>query len=56
MKPTGQPDTGWLRRKAKSRVLRILAREFLCNVKDTRALIGLSTSDVTMKRGTTPLI
>ena len=41
MKPVGKPKQSGCGVYHKSRVLRMLLRKFLCNVNDTRVLIGL---------------
>ena len=41
MKPAGQPEQAGCGEWLKSRVLRMMVRRFICNVNDTRGLIGL---------------
>ena len=40
MEQAGQPEQASLNQKPKSRNLHMLARSFICNVTDTRVLIG----------------
>ena len=40
MKPDGQPEQASVNEYPESCALRILPRRFLCNVNNTRALIG----------------
>ena len=42
IKPAGQPEQAVCGNKPKFRVLRMMVCTFLCNVNDTKALIGLS--------------
>ena len=41
MKPAGQPEQAGCGSLPKSHVLHMLVRKFLCDVNDTRVLIGL---------------
>ena len=53
----GDTDWDWakVRATSASTILHILVRNFFCNVNDMRALIGLSPSDVTLRRDSKPL-
>ena len=53
MKPAGQPEQADFSEYPKSCILRMLACKFLCDVNDTRALIGLCLQ-VTSQLGQIP--
>ena len=59
MKQSGQPEQAdcGLGKLPKSLVLHMLVHKFLCNVNDTRALIGgLTPSDITVRSESSPLV